>query len=100
MDWLIIIYDMGGKACFLLDKSLLRDLVKTYCLSLTKRSFAFDLSLQLLFHFFYPSVGGGADEGVFDGQVINLIYFLSIGMGEFSAGFRANFVDIAGVILV
>ena len=55
--------------------------------------------LHSFHHFLYEEIGGRADDGVFNREMIDLVDFLSVGMWIFAAGFRADIVDKAGVIL-
>ena len=57
------------------------------------------LFLHSFHHFLYEEIGGRTDDGVFNREMIDLIDFLAVGMWIFAAGFWADIVDKAGVIL-
>ena len=57
------------------------------------------LFLHSFHHFLYKEIGGRADDGVFNREMIDLIDFLAVGMWIFAAGFWADIVDKTGVIL-
>ena len=57
------------------------------------------LFLHSFHHLLYDEIGSRADDGVFNREMIDLVDFLAVGMWIFTAGFRADIVDKAGVIL-
>ena len=57
------------------------------------------LFLHSFHHFLYEEIGGRADDGVLNREMIDLVDFFAVGVWIFTAGFRADIVDKAGVIL-
>ena len=57
------------------------------------------LFLDFFHHFLHEEIGSRANDGVFNREMIDLVDFLAVGMWIFTAGFWADIVDKAGVIL-
>lgn len=49
-------------------------------------------------HFLDPKICGGADRGVFQHYGIDLVHLFAVGVRIFAAGFRADFINRAGII--
>ena len=57
------------------------------------------LFLDFFHHLLHEEIGSRTDDGVLNREMIDLVDFLAVGMWIFTAGFRADIVDKAGVIL-
>lgn len=49
-------------------------------------------------HFLDPEVCGGANRRIFQHDAVDLVDFLTVGVRIFAAGFRADFINRAGII--
>ena len=55
--------------------------------------------MDFFHHLLHKEIGSRADDGVFNREMIDLVDFFAVGMWIFAAGFWADIVDKAGVIL-